>query len=158
MKIFCSLLFFAGISFVALATLVTSSLAQTKPTPRPRFSFVRAKGNTLTTTVSLSSLSKDKVTQKKQTLKVGDTLLLRMESQGGKEYSWAVARNNSIIILLQGEPRVEPSTKERGMKTQVFHFTAQNAGRVALTLHYRRPLEKEPEPDKIYRLLLTINK
>ena len=102
------------------------------------------------------------VTEKdtKMSLRVGDTLLVRLESTPSTGYGWKVASVEKKLLKQIGEPVIETSEKQMPGATQhqVFKFRAVAAGKGNLELHYVRPWEKNTPPARVYKLAIAVAK
>jgi inhibitor of cysteine peptidase len=93
-------------------------------------------------------------------LKIGETLMVSLDSNITTGYSWEIAESDESILKLKGEPEyVEPKSDPQLVGaggTQVFRFEALKAGQATLTLVYRRPWEKDVAPADTYSLTVTV--
>jgi inhibitor of cysteine peptidase len=107
-------------------------------------------GDAKTITVS----EKDSGTKVK--LAKGDTLVVRLEVQGGTGFTWKIAKNDDAVLKSQGKPEVERPEKPKpgGKVTHIYRFTAEKAGAAELEMHYARPFEKDKAPAKTFKLTL----
>src|SRR5213075_211904 len=100
----------------------------------------------------------DKDNNTKQKLSRGDTLVVHLETQPGTGFSWAVAGKAGERLPLLSGVLLENSDKLPGGKAvQVFTFRAASIGAGDLELHYRRPFEKDKEPAKTFKVVVTID-
>lgn len=85
------------------------------------------------------------------TLKVGDTFIIRLESNPTTGYSWALAKPESDIVE-QVSKVYEPSNTSENIVgsggTEVWTFKAKAKGQIILTFQYIRPWEKDIPPIK----------
>jgi inhibitor of cysteine peptidase len=87
----------------------------------------------------------------------GDSLALRLVSQPGTGYGWAIARcDTAHLRLLEEKLEAKEGTEnlEGAEEYQVFRFLALKADSSAVELRYVRPWKKEDPPVKTYRLTI----
>jgi len=92
------------------------------------------------------------------TLEPGNTLAVRLSSNPGTGYSWQLAKNNTNLLEILGNPTLEPLPTEsaaNGSIYQVFPFVAQTATSSVLELQYGQGGETNASSVKTYRLNLT---
>ena len=84
----------------------------------------------------------------------GDTLVVRLDVQGGTGYSWKIAKIDDAFLKSQGKPEVEKPDKPKpgGKATYIYRFTVEKAGASELEMHYARPFEKDKAPAKTFKL------
>lgn len=104
---------------------------------------------------------------------VGDILILKLETNLGTGYAWHVVGNDSDLLELSKEPKLEPieeDTKkdEKAVKKEeiplvghpeymVFRFKAQRSGINILRMSYFRTHEKEKrKPSKVFNINVEI--
>ncbi|HEX8535330.1 MAG TPA: protease inhibitor I42 family protein [Allosphingosinicella sp.] len=91
----------------------------------------------------------------------GETLRLRLESNGTTGYSWEVAELPRILkrtgggYLAPSAPRGGPPIAGAG-GTQEFTFAARSAGRGTLRLVYRQPWDRKARADRSFRLSVRV--
>ncbi len=94
-------------------------------------------------------------------LQIGDTLVVRLESQITTGYAWSVAAQTTGIMKLAGEPVVDWK-KDRdvdgGSEHQVFQFSAGAAGDDTITFHNKRAWEKDKPPLKTCTIVARVEK
>lgn len=83
---------------------------------------------------------------------VGNTLIVRLATKPGSNYTWQVVKNNSEKLASLGNPVLE----QTGNQYKVFCFQGQSLGSSLLEFHYNRPWEKEQPPLNTYRLNVQI--
>jgi inhibitor of cysteine peptidase len=76
------------------------------------------------------------------TIDLGDTLVVRLTTDAGAGFSWAVAQNNPFVLRPVSSHRAPPAngTPSGGSTEQGFHFKAVGLGGETLILTYRRPM------------------
>ncbi len=84
-------------------------------------------------------------------MKIGDTLVVRLDAKPGTGYGWQVVKTDSGILRSTGG-----TTFEGGTEQQLLHFVAVAKGASDLLLHYIRPWEKEVAPEKVFRIEVQI--
>ena len=91
-------------------------------------------------------------------LQPGDTLSVRLKTQGGTGYEWQVVHCDEVQLSPLGDASESLGDElAGGVMYQVFRFQAQHAGTSTLELHYRRSWEKQA-PAKVYRITVHIGK
>ncbi|HEX8534566.1 MAG TPA: protease inhibitor I42 family protein [Allosphingosinicella sp.] len=91
----------------------------------------------------------------------GETLRLRLESNGTTGYSWEVAELPRILKRT-GDRYVAPSAPPGGPPmagaggSQEFTFASRSAGRGTLRLVYRQPWDRKARPDRSFRLSVRV--
>lgn len=95
------------------------------------------------------------------TLKVDDTLTVKLASNPSTGYSWHVMANDEKVLQQVGEPQFDignetPIPGAGG--TQMFTFNAIGKGTTKLTLVYVRPWEKDttPTPQNTWSVNVTV--
>ncbi|MEZ2304785.1 MAG: protease inhibitor I42 family protein [Microcoleus sp.] len=83
---------------------------------------------------------------------VGNTLIVRLGTGPGNDYSWQVVKNSSEKLAPLGKPVLE----QTGNQYKVFCFQGQSLGSSVLEFHYNRPWEKEQPPLNTYKLNVQI--
>lgn len=83
---------------------------------------------------------------------VGNTLIVRLGTGPGNDYSWQVVKNSSEKLAPLGKPVLE----QTGNQYKVFCFQGQSLGSSLLEFHYNRPWEKEQPPLNTYKLNVQI--
>lgn len=92
-------------------------------------------------------------------LALGGKLTITLVSNITTGYSWTVASQSKALLTQTGEPVYEsPSTDMDGAPgRQTFTFKADAVGQGdTLTLHYRRPWEKDKPPAQVCRVYVSI--
>lgn len=96
----------------------------------------------------------------KLTLKMKDTIKIRLESNITTGYNWNLSENNNteIISLISSEYTEKENNKNLEGKGgfETFYFKAESAGNTVLTLTYNRPWEKDVQPEKIFKLNIAV--
>lgn len=93
-------------------------------------------------------------------LKINDVIKIRLESNATTGYKWNLSeKNNSGIIALVTSDYTEKENKDKlvgagGFET--FTFKAVSSGSTTLILTYNRPWEKDIEPEKIFKLNISV--
>lgn len=94
------------------------------------------------------------------TLKNGQVLTIRLESNITTGYSWEVAECDESVLKLDGEPEYVTSERDQNLVgaggVQIFRFKPAAAGKTHLKLVYHRPWEKDVEPVEIFDLDVTV--
>lgn len=106
---------------------------------------------------------KEKVlTQKDQnsTVKIakGTILAIKLEGLPSAGYTWQVAKTNADVLPFNGKVETEkPKAGLIGAKVMMtLRFTAKAAGMSEVELHYRRPFEKDKQPDKTFKVKVEV--
>lgn len=96
----------------------------------------------------------------------GDILILKLETNLGTGYAWHIVANDSFLLKLSGESKVEPMEEDAKKEEaptvgqperMVFRFKAQRSGTNILRMSYFRIHEKEKEkPLKIFKINVQI--
>jgi inhibitor of cysteine peptidase len=93
-------------------------------------------------------------------LKVNDTIIIRLQSNATTGFKWNLPKeNNSGIISLVSSDYTEKENKENLVGTggfETFTFKTVSKGSATLTLTYNRPWEKDVQPEKIFKLNITV--
>ena len=104
----------------------------------------------------------DKDNNGKASLRQGDMLNVRLESNPTTGYTWQVTKNNKKALKPIGEPAFEPPKTNKNLVGapghQKFVFKAIAPGTVALQLTYLRPWEKPPKDTKTYLIKAEVKK
>ena len=143
---FTAILVLAATATLALPALSTGTLP----------SDAKVHGTAAKDAAGLTIGPKD--TAKTLTLGVGKSLTVRLPAQPGTGHSWKVLPPDATILETVGEPASEPQGKglPGGKETQVFHFVAKGAGKVALTFQYARGWEKDTKPAQTKSFHITV--
>lgn len=80
--------------------------------------------------------------QKKAEITIQDTIVIALEAQPGTGYSWTLPNEHAVLQLLKKEFK-QADTLPGGKEYQYFYFRPISTGSSELTLHYKRPWEKE---------------
>jgi predicted secreted protein len=152
----------AGVSLAMTQPPPKPTPKPTKATPKPKKSTPKSKTTPLpkkkTQTVTLD----EKASGKKQVLRVGDTLIIRLRAQMGTGYSWEVTAIDKAFITQEGEPIVETVKQSLGApvvgssEVQVFRFKAIKLGKTTLTLRYKRPFGEATPDEKNFTVPLVL--
>lgn len=94
----------------------------------------------------------------------GSVVALKLPAVPGTGYVWTISRNDPAVLEPIGQSAFEPvgngegEDKKRLGKPahQVFRFTAKAPGTADLRLLYKRPWEAKAEPQKRFRVRLTV--
>jgi len=93
-------------------------------------------------------------------LKINDVIKIRLESNATTGYKWNLSKeNNSGIIAFISSDYTEKENKDNligagGFET--FNFKAISKGSIILTLTYNKPWEKNVQPEKIFKLNISV--
>ena len=94
-------------------------------------------------------------------LKLGQMLVVTLESNPSTGYRWEQAENPESILKQMGEAEFKPS--ETGEPPligaggwEIFRFRASSAGQMTLQLVYHRPWEEGVEPIKTFSFQVTV--
>jgi inhibitor of cysteine peptidase len=93
-------------------------------------------------------------------LKVNDTITIKLESNATTGYKWNLfEENNSGIITMISSGYTEKENKDNlvgagGFET--FSFKAISRGNTTITLTYNRQWEKDVQPEKIFKLNISV--
>ena len=94
-------------------------------------------------------------------LQVGQTMIVRLESNPTTGYTWEVKQVDPAVLAQQGEAEYEtletqttPMVGQGGW--QVFRFEAISTGQTPLEMVYRRPWEDAP-PESSFTLQVMVN-
>jgi predicted secreted protein len=70
-----------------------------------------------------------------------------------------LVKNDASRLQQEGEAKTEPSKNPMpgAPETRIFHFKALKAGTTDLEFHSRRPFEKDPPPQDIFRVKVAIS-
>ncbi len=89
----------------------------------------------------------------------GDTVLVKLPTQGGTGFLWVPAKEGGTDRLKQvGKYVTEKPEKPKpgGKVTQVYRYTAEAAGPSELEFHYKRPFEKDKAPAKTFKVTVQV--
>lgn len=100
----------------------------------------------------------DKEDGKTVTVKVGQRLLVKLESNPSTGYGWSLDKTDEKLLAPDGEATFDVGdTNMEGAPTiQTLFFKAKGIGKVALELKYTRPWEKDTAPAKVYKITVNI--
>ena len=93
-------------------------------------------------------------------LKINDVITIRLESNATTGYKWNLSEeSNSGIIALVSSDYTEKENKDNlvgvgGFET--FTFKAVSSGNTTLILTYNKPWEKNVQPEKIFKLNISV--
>ena len=93
-------------------------------------------------------------------LKINDVITIKLESNATTGYKWNLSEeSNSDIIALVSSGYTEKENKDNlvgvgGFET--FTFKAVSNGSTILILTYNRPWEKDVQPEKIFKLNISV--
>ena len=93
-------------------------------------------------------------------LKINDIITIKIESNVTTGYKWNLSEeSNSDIIALVSSDYTEKENKDNlvgagGFET--FTFKAVSNGSTTLILTYNRPWEKDVQPEKIFKLNISV--
>jgi inhibitor of cysteine peptidase len=93
-------------------------------------------------------------------LKINDVITIKLESNATTGYKWNLSEeSNSDIIALVSKDYTEKENKDNlvgagGFET--FTFKAVSNGSTTLILTYNRPWEKDVQPEKIFKLNISV--
>jgi predicted secreted protein len=89
-------------------------------------------------------------------LSKGDTLVVRLDYQGGTGYTWSLSRYNGTVLRTDGKSAREQPNQMPGAKgIQVFRFDAAATGTSTVDFTYARPFDKG-EPARTFRLTVQV--
>ena len=91
-------------------------------------------------------------------LKVGQMLAVRLDSNPSTGYSWQVSQVDTALLKQQGEPQfIQPADAPPGAGgAQVFVFNAAAGGATTLTLVYKRSFEPDVAPVQTFTVQVTV--
>ena len=91
-------------------------------------------------------------------LNKGDTLVVKLQTQGGTGFTWSIAKNDADLLKQQGKVETEKAEKPKpgGAVTQVYRFRAEAVGTIGQEMHFVRPFEKGKAPAKTFKLTVEI--
>ena len=94
-------------------------------------------------------------------LKVGGTLVVKLESNPTTGYSWEVGAIDPSIIKGMGDAEYAKSdTGETPLVgsggAETWRFQAVNEGQTSLEMVYRRPWEQDVNPEKTFSLSINV--
>jgi predicted secreted protein/N-acetylneuraminic acid mutarotase len=95
-------------------------------------------------------------------LKLGQVLVVTLESNPSTGYSWEVVENQDSILEQIGEAEYKPVEQTDPPMVgaggwEIFRFKATSAGQETLNLVYRRSWETDVEPIKTFSIDVTVN-
>ena len=91
-------------------------------------------------------------------LKVGQTLEVRLRSQPGTGAIWSVAPGSTNLLKYEGAKSEGAANIPGGFETEVLTFTATGAGKGQLKLEYSRPWEETVPPEKTFSLTVDVSR
>ena len=95
-------------------------------------------------------------------LNKGQRIEIKLESNITTGYSWKLSENmdTSVAAFVSSEYKESGKDKEMvgtgGIET--FIFEAKDAGQAEIILEYERPWEENTEPEKVFKLKITVEK
>jgi inhibitor of cysteine peptidase len=93
-------------------------------------------------------------------LKVGETLLVTLDSNPTTGYSWELSQSDESVLEQKGEAEYKQAPGSQGLigagGKETFRFEAVGAGQTTLELIYHRPWEQGVPPVKTYSLEVTV--
>jgi inhibitor of cysteine peptidase len=93
-------------------------------------------------------------------LKINDVITIKLESNATTGYKWNLSEeNNSTIITLVSSDYSEKENKDNLVGAGGFEtltFKAVSGGNAAIILTYNRQWEKEVQPEKIFKLNISV--
>lgn len=93
----------------------------------------------------------------RQSLAVGDTLVVRLKSNATTGYRWSVSTTDPALVQKKAAQYKKPPAGKPGQGGyQIFTFTAVKPGQAVFSLAYQRPFEKHTSPAKTFSLDLSI--
>ena len=93
----------------------------------------------------------------RQSLAVGDTLVVRLRSNASAGFRWSVGATDPALVQKKAAQYKKPPAGKPGQGgSQIFTFTAIKPGQMSLSLAYQRPFEKHTPPAKTFNLDVSI--
>ncbi len=90
-------------------------------------------------------------------LQMGDTLVVTLAGNPSTGYTWEVMPADQAVVSLQGEPEFKAESDLLGAAGKIsLKFKAVAEGQQALTLAYRRPVEKDVAPEKTVTFTVVV--
>jgi len=91
------------------------------------------------------------------TMKKGDTICLKLRAQLGTGFGWYVEKSAPNLKQLGSPQQMHEKKGEPGaVEFQVYQFTAQDAGKGAIELVYKRPWVKNVQPEKSFKVSVSV--
>ena len=96
------------------------------------------------------------------TLKPGQVLVVRLESNPTTGYAWQLLAADPAVIKQVGEAGFTPAPVATGVVgaggTAEWRFAAAGEGTTTIILNYRRPWEKDTRPAQTFTLTVTVKR
>jgi inhibitor of cysteine peptidase len=94
-------------------------------------------------------------------VRVGQVLVLTLESNPTTGYSWEIVEVNDSVLRRAGEPEFKAASEQDPAPlgaggVEVFRFEAVGAGETRLELVYHRPWEEGVEPLETYSVEVVV--
>ena len=94
------------------------------------------------------------------TVKVGQTINLRLEANPSTGFGWEVSQVDTKLLAQEGDKNYAPASQNKpvagGGGWEVFRFAVQQKGETTLKLIYHRSWEKGVEPAKTFEVKIQI--
>jgi predicted secreted protein len=88
----------------------------------------------------------------------GEKLVIKLEGIPSAGFTWQVAKNNSEVLAFAGKVEIEKAKPGviGGKAYLILRFTAKATGVSDVELYYRRPFEKDKQPEKIFKVKVEV--
>jgi inhibitor of cysteine peptidase len=91
------------------------------------------------------------------TLRIGQELIVNLESNRSTGYSWSLAKAPALVLISLGQPVYQSDRSLPGAGgLESWRFRASVAGEQTLTLTYRRPWEKDIAPARAVEFRIKV--